>query len=379
MRQSESLPEKRLKYIEPVAGLFHFQMRVLNMMFHAHGEGFNYWMKRLRRDARMWDEATLDIKDFRQSDAFFNHLLDGHIIAAFASKAGIKDFKELEGKIENMNWRKVIKTVADEFGNLGLVEGMRSAELHQVGERDKVYEDAVLLLQHGLMYRDFSQAIKCGDSGRIELCLQFFAVWFQATGMTNYAQESLHFIACLKHIWHPDLRLFWRDNCLVNITGSRNSFLPCDLLGEYVVREIKDMIHHNVNPATDNYLRTVLARLVMHLRCIRENFYRTVGAAEQGQHSSIVSAEVDVSTIASELMKQHAFDFIKDRVSPLVTGGPDFANAVDLHGLGIGEICAGEPIEKYKQSIKKDMFPAQYENDPLDYRLDMESDEDDIC
>ena len=83
----------------------------------------------------------------------------------------------------------------------------------------------------------------------------------------------------------------WKDQCLVNLSGSAIGFMPCDQLGEYVVRENKDQINHNVTPPNDLFARDIKARQVL------ENMEQTTGAVKHYQHSSTVDSSVDIRTI----------------------------------------------------------------------------------
>jgi hypothetical protein len=72
--------------------------------------------------------------------------------------------------------------------------------------RDRPHENFVLFMQHRLILRNFSEAMKTGDVGRVLASLSYFTIWFQATKQYNYARETpVHLTACLKRIWSVDL------------------------------------------------------------------------------------------------------------------------------------------------------------------------------
>ena len=73
-------------------------------------------------------------------------------------------------------------------------------------ERNLVRENALRLLNLGLLYLDFVNACRNGYSGRVEKCIQLFATVFQGSAAINYAGECLHLVACLKRVWKPELR-----------------------------------------------------------------------------------------------------------------------------------------------------------------------------
>ena len=77
--------------------------------------------------------------------------------------------------------------------------------------RDVVRENALLLLTSPLVYQDFYDACRGGYSGRVEKCMQIFAVMLQGTKFSNYASEWVHLVASLDHIWKPKFHQTWLD------------------------------------------------------------------------------------------------------------------------------------------------------------------------
>lgn len=51
--------------------------------------------------------------------------------------------------------------------------------------------------------------------------------------------ECLHPTTCLNKLWSNELVEFWMQNCLINPSGKKMGWMPCDYLEEYVVREVK--------------------------------------------------------------------------------------------------------------------------------------------
>ena len=71
---------------------------------------------------------------------------------------------------------------------------------------DTVFENAVLYLRDALLVREFTDAIKREDSGRVVICLKTFALSYRGCGRTKYAHEMLHVIHNLTHVWPKPLR-----------------------------------------------------------------------------------------------------------------------------------------------------------------------------
>lgn len=71
---------------------------------------------------------------------------------------------------------------------------------------DMVFENASYALRDLLISREFADAVKSGDSGRIVLILKQLACSFRGHGRTKYAHEMLHIIHNLTHVWTKGLR-----------------------------------------------------------------------------------------------------------------------------------------------------------------------------
>lgn len=66
---------------------------------------------------------------------------------------------------------------------------------------DMVFENAVLFNRDALIMREFNDAIKAGDSGRIKLSLKTLVAYYRGSGRTKYAHETLHVLHNLEHVW----------------------------------------------------------------------------------------------------------------------------------------------------------------------------------
>lgn len=76
----------------------------------------------------------------------------------------------------------------------------------KVTEGDMVYENAVLFLRDALISREYTDAIKAGDSGRVLLVLKMWALSFRGNGRTKYAYEMLHIIHNLTNVFPKGVR-----------------------------------------------------------------------------------------------------------------------------------------------------------------------------
>jgi hypothetical protein len=160
--------------------------------------------------------------------------------------------------------------------------------------------------------------------------------------MVNYQKESIHLMASFKHRWSPEFKENWMDACIVNISGSPTGFMPCDQLGEYVIREVQLRKNDNMNPASKDFLMNVHAPQILAGKAVREHFYKATGAAEHYQHSSTVNALTDVMALTEELLRQQVFIETPGRSDCSTEDGTPIEEAVDLFEIGCQCIAGGE-------------------------------------
>lgn len=115
-------------------------------------------------------------------------------------------------------WNSLVshaRQIQNTFGNPEIVEELRwkrkrSTEKSKDGkvtQGDMVYENAVLFLRDALISREYTDAIKAGDSGRVLLVLKIWALSFRGNGRTKYAYEMLHVIHNLTNVFPKGIRL----------------------------------------------------------------------------------------------------------------------------------------------------------------------------
>ena len=347
-------------------------MAILNCIFKAHrlrdGDFGSLldWVNRLHRFSGMFNFQTNKIKDFRACQSFLDHLLDGHILAALGAELGAENWEELQIKLKYENWRKLIEKVEAKFSERLLVWTWREKEMDT---RDLVHENAVLFLQHGLIYRGFTEALKTGDSGRVVLYLKHFTIWLhnndKKISLPLYRNELINIIACLTHAFSPAAQNHWMTQCLVNLSGSPTGFRPCDLLGEYFIREMKRRLRHMLNVENDAFHRKVYAPQVMVAKRVREHIYKDSGAVEHYQHSSTVKADIDVRHITEALLHERVFTHTPGRHHYEAGDGQTIEQAVDLHGLGARKVMEGTHLRAYKRKLAKVNGDFEVELEPL--------------
>jgi hypothetical protein len=303
------------------------------------------WLEELERNIpSMWNGDNSQVKDYRAAEDFFNLVLDAYIIATlsdchFPGQQNIEHFAARLPSLSDDTIKEGIEKTAIYLSNFGVVSKMRKRS-----NRDVVEENVVLFLQQGLVFRNALLAMRQGDSGRVVNSLIYFTAWFQGSGKFNYASETLRLVACLRKLWSDDLVEFWLDNCLINISGKREAFLACDMLNEYVVREVKAMMQPNVTPASDEYLRRNLSLLVMYFRELRRCFSDQLESNDKDFHSSKVNPWKDIEVIVNRMLKDGICTHTEGREAR-------DAEARDLFMEGLKELGVGNGVANLRSSI----------------------------
>jgi hypothetical protein len=154
--------------------------------------------------------------------------------------------KSLEEYAEDCSWENLVghaEKIYDEFANTDTVQELRELRVPEERRRDAelaakaklqkksttpqqkeqpphvrkgdmVFENAILFVRDALLTREFADAIKAGDSGRIVLILKLFAFTYRGNGRSKYAHEMLHVLHNIVNVWSDGLRsVFYYYSC----------------------------------------------------------------------------------------------------------------------------------------------------------------------
>ncbi|KAJ7681155.1 hypothetical protein B0H14DRAFT_3535871 [Mycena olivaceomarginata] len=138
-------------------------------------------------------------------------------------------------------WWGHAEKIYDEFANADTVQELRELRPSYRRNRkgDMVFENAILFVRDALLTREFADAIKAGDSGRIVLILKLFTFTYRGNGRSKYAHEMLHVLHNIVNVWSDGLRRTILHNWLLCPTGKSNAFVEVDLVQEHLNLWIK--------------------------------------------------------------------------------------------------------------------------------------------
>ena len=104
------------------------------------------------------------------------------------------------------------------------------------------------ILKTGLVLRDFQDAIKEGDGGRIEYIWKFLMLLFKVCGKTTYALAAIRLHAQLNSLLTPQEAHSLRWNRTINLKGGVGRNVAIDQAMEHNIRETKELMYaHGAN------------------------------------------------------------------------------------------------------------------------------------
>ena len=200
-----------------IPGLFHCKIAATNGFIQTH---FGHPNRDLTNPASLSSHNTLlqrkpivpsSLPPFRTCRDLIFVSLYARVLHCLLKVSGAHS---LDSFLDGLTWDALCghaEAVVDTFTDTRLVDHLRSSrnqedkaggEQERGGQSgDMIFENAVLFLRDGLLLREFSDAIKSGDSGRVLLVLKIWALSFRGSGRAKYAYEVLHLLHNITHVW----------------------------------------------------------------------------------------------------------------------------------------------------------------------------------
>ncbi|GLB40944.1 hypothetical protein LshimejAT787_0901590 [Lyophyllum shimeji] len=206
--------------------------------------------------------------------------------------------------------------IYERFASTSVVDELRhqraQCKSKPVNTGDMVFENAVLFMRDALISREYADAIKAGDSGRVLLVLKIWALSFRGSGRTKYAYEMLHIIHNLTHVWPKPIREIILNNWLLNPTGKPNSFVEMDLVQEHLNFWIKSYYKAHGSNASWEWLELV-APCVTALRHLANGLNDLFGD-DQGTRHAPPDLTEDIETLMESLVDYRVYQIIPGRI-----------------------------------------------------------------
>jgi hypothetical protein len=175
--------------------------------------------------------TTTSLPPFRKCRDLLFVSLYARVLHCLLLVSGCDSLEEYLSKFSK--WEDVMthaEMIFMQFANSSRVQELRRED----NQGDMILENAILFMRDALISREFTDAVKAGDSGRVVLVLKTWALSYRGNGRTKYAYEMLHLIHHLTKIWPKGVRDIVLKNWLLNPTGHANSFVEIDLVQEHL-------------------------------------------------------------------------------------------------------------------------------------------------
>ncbi|KAG7087025.1 hypothetical protein E1B28_013004 [Marasmius oreades] len=288
--------------------------------------------------------TTISLPTFRICQDLVFVSLYGRVFHLLLKVSGIKS---VEGYTKTATWDKILKDskqIYDTYVDIQAVHKLCERRDQQKGspvtEGDMVFENATLFLRDALLSREFADAVKVGDSGRIILVLKRWVFSYRGNGRTKYAYEMLHLLHNITHVWPKPLRDVILNNWLLNLHGKEDGFVEVDLVQEHLNFWIKA---HGSNSSWE--WLAMISPCIATLRKLATNMANTVGEATQGTRHAAADLSKDINTIIESLEQHKVYQIIDGRILD-----NDDAPVKDVISEGIIHLTG--PLHDYNTAFK---------------------------
>lgn len=228
-----------------------------------------------------------------------------------------------------------------------------------VTKGDMVFENACLFLRDTLISREFTDAIKSNDPGRILLVLKVFALSFRGTGRLKYAYEMLFFLHHIKHVWPAGARRIALNNMVLNPSGEEESGVEGDLVQEQVNLLAKVKYKARGSNASWEWM-FMITPCTIALRDLQNHINDSLGSDMGTKHASAKLAQ-DIKSLMHSLNEHKVYEVVPGRVTPDEPPVPDVINN------GLNQLAG--PLNDYNTAFKRlqtrrKLTPATQEASP---------------
>ncbi|KAJ7114691.1 hypothetical protein C8R44DRAFT_880777 [Mycena epipterygia] len=220
--------------------------------------------------------------------------------------------------------------------------------LPHVKKGDMVFENAILFFRDALLTREFTDAVKAGDSGRVVLILRMWVFSYRGSGRSKYAHEMLHLLHNLICVWTKELRHVIMMNWLLNPTGKVNSFVEIDLVQEHLNFWIKKIYKADGDSHSWDWL-ALISPCVDILRSLATRIHTDLGA-RQGSKHTIPNLEEDIAALMDSLNEHDVYTLQHGRVLD-----DDEKPVPDILSVGMAALTHGAsttPLAEFNQQFE---------------------------
>ena len=201
---------------------------------------------------------------------------------------------------------------------------------------DDMYNYQLALLEYGMLYKNFCDAVSEGDGGRLVRCWKYFLMIMKKDGARSrkYALEGLNLLCQIYAILSPRdaHRLVWNRSVKAKYGAAAN--IPLDLALEHYNRVLKEVIKKMGPNASNEKAVNRFCKAIPTNKQLMDNFdYTCKVLRRSGKHVKTVASN-DFNKIVKELMKSDAFTQNTQRkLMKFHNCGPSVLTNFDLHSM----------------------------------------------
>uniref|UniRef100_A0A1X7U207 DUF6589 domain-containing protein n=1 Tax=Amphimedon queenslandica TaxID=400682 RepID=A0A1X7U207_AMPQE len=323
-RRNSPIAAERLDGLIPVCEDWHAKKIFLEMIWAWMYKGKSFLEKGTLCHLRnVIDRRNISAKaadDFNACEDFFVTVVKCHIVVAAmqffqmeaASDSPVHDLLVADLWTKPKQERKEVLDKVTRSICLNYVDVLAHYSLDEDVEKDGVMSYAVAVLSQGLLYMEFSDAIREGDGSRILRCWRYFMIIFKHRQRKNYCQEALNILGQYHFFLtaRQSQQLVW-SRC-INVHGIPGRNIPCDLFLEHLNRICKQSVEMLGSNFSEEALERV-GRCVGIINSLLENFDKDLSVPDISGSHSIASSEKDKSAIIKELLEADIFNHQDNR------------------------------------------------------------------
>lgn len=245
--------------------------------------------------------------------------------------------------------------------------GLHQEKHGQTSNETKCLDDMLnyqySLLEYGLLYKNFCDAISEGDGARLVRCWKYFLLVLKQDKehSRKYALEGFNLLCQIYALLSPRdaHRLIWNRSVKAKF-GSGNN-IPLDLALEHYNRVLKEVIKKMGPNATNEKAVNRFCKAIPINKQIMDNFDNECQVLKRSGQHVVANASCDFNKVVDELIRSEAFTKKPERKYKGFSNceASILAN-FDIHSMykWINEHkcseCTKQPVDKYLALVKSD-------------------------
>ncbi|KLO06254.1 hypothetical protein SCHPADRAFT_838283 [Schizopora paradoxa] len=241
-------------------------------------------------------------------------------------------------------------SVVDQFANAQVVENLRNKRLLDPDNGgDMIFENASLFMRDALLLREFSDAVRVGDAGRVFKIIKLWAFGFRGGGKPKYAQEAMEFVHNATCVWTEKQRCVFLRFLFINTDGTLTGNIPLDLKQEFMNNLLKNIFRAQGGKSNFWEWAALIGPLCELLQDLNRELGRTLGTKNNNHHAA-PDLTVDIKVLMDSLEKHEVYKIIPGRKL-----AEDDAPVTDCISAGRSCMTWGlsNPIDDFNNSLDK--------------------------